>query len=351
MIPTTRSRKARRTLVLAALAAGAIAPAAFGLPALAASNPPGSIGIRLDTIPKNQQNIQRDRAYIVRYMRIGTTVHAAVSVSNTTRSVQHVSVYAGAASVVKGAFTFGAGAAPNELTTWTHLSTPVVVLRPFTLKRVTVTISVPRNASKGERYGVIWAQISGHGPGNVTEVNRVGIRMYINVGPGGAPPAGFSVGKLIAARSASGQPEAVAQVINTGGVALDLSGTLRLTHGPGGIDTRPLQLGSAVTLAPGATVQVTVPIGSKLPRGPWHAVLRLRSGLIKHSTRATLTFPAPGAPAAKTGTDWVLPAGIALLVILAGLSAFVVARERRSRHRQPARGLRAPGGTHRPAGR
>jgi hypothetical protein len=328
-----------------------IAPAAFGLPALAASHPPGSIGIRLDTVPKSQQNIQRDRAYIVRYMRIGTTVHAAVSISNTTRSVQRVSVYAGSASVVKGTFTFGAGAAPNELTTWTHVSTPVLTLQPFTLKRVGVTISVPRNASKGERYGVVWAQVSGHGTGQVTEVNRVGIRMYINVGPGGPPAPGFSIGKLGTGRSSSGTPIVVAQVRNTGGVALDISGSLRLSHGPGGIATRPLSLAAPLTLAPGSVDTVTVPIGSKLPRGPWHAALKLRSGLLRHTSRATLTFPAPGAPTSGSGSDWMLPAVIMLLVIIAGLGGYLVSRGRRSKHRQPARGLRAAGRPHRPTGR
>jgi hypothetical protein len=48
-----------------------------------------------------------------------------------------------------------------------------------------VTIRVPRDAAPGERYGVVWAETragpdSGDG---ITQVNRVGIRLYLSVGP------------------------------------------------------------------------------------------------------------------------------------------------------------------------
>jgi hypothetical protein len=346
MTAANRATRAFRPLLLAmvTMAAGVLAPAA-GLPtapASAATHPaPGSIGVRLLTVPKGEQNNPRYRAYIVRHLRVGTTVRAKIVVSNTTRSVQRVSVYAGAASVNKAAFTFGVGAAPNELTTWTRLSTHLLVLKPDTLKPVTVTIAVPRNASRGQRYAVIWAQVTGTGKGQIHEVNRVGIRMYINVGPGGAPPSSFSIGPLTAVRSdhGSGPPMVTARVRNTGGAALDLTGTLRLLNGPGGTSTGPMHLSTAVTLPPGSTEPVSVNISGKLPRGPWHAVLTLRSGLLTQTERATLTFPVRTAPASPDGTGWVMLIAIILVVLLFGAGAFLAASQR-SRHRGQRRPVR-----------
>ena len=53
-----------------------------------------------------------------------------------------------------------------------------------------MTIAVPRDAAPGERYGVVWAEVRAAAPaaGGITQVSRVGIRIYLSVGPGGRPP-------------------------------------------------------------------------------------------------------------------------------------------------------------------
>jgi hypothetical protein len=53
----------------------------------------------------------------------------------------------------------------------------------------TVRIAVPKNAPPGEQLGVIWAEArsTADAAGSVVQVNRVGIRIYLSVGPGGAP--------------------------------------------------------------------------------------------------------------------------------------------------------------------
>jgi len=50
----------------------------------------------------------------------------------------------------------------------------------------------------------------------VTQDSRVGIRLYLSIGPGGAPAANFTITTLTAERSPKGIPMIVATVRNTG---------------------------------------------------------------------------------------------------------------------------------------
>jgi hypothetical protein len=99
-----------------------------------------------------------------------------------------------------------------------------------------VTIRVPRDAAPGQQYGVVWAETRSVAPdkGGVTEVSRVGIRLYVSVGPGGAPPPDFTIDTLTAGRTPDARPMLLAAVHNTGARALDLSGTLSLRNGLAG---------------------------------------------------------------------------------------------------------------------
>src|SRR4029077_12129575 len=123
-------------------------------------------------------------------------------------------------------------------------------LRPGANAFETVTINVPKTASVGERYAVVWAEVSAPAPraGGVTLVNRVGVRMYCFIGPGGAPPANFVIGSLTAQRAASGEPLVLATVHNSGERTLDISGSLTLSAGPGGLRAGPfpVKLGTAL---------------------------------------------------------------------------------------------------------
>ena len=70
-------------------------------------------------------------------------------------------------------------------------------------------------------------------------MNRVGIRMYVSVGPGGAQASNFTIGTLTAERSASGDPLIVAKVYNGGRRTLSIRGDLTLSMGPGGLRAGP----------------------------------------------------------------------------------------------------------------
>jgi hypothetical protein len=82
-----------------------------------------------------------------------------------------------------------------------------------------------------------------------------------------------------------------AQVHNTGGRALDMTGSLKLSAGPGGLSAGPFPARLGTTLAPGQTEPVTVLLDKSVPNGPWTARIDLQSGLLKRAAEGTILFP------------------------------------------------------------
>jgi hypothetical protein len=300
----------------------------------------GSIGVRLLDVPEDSRSDPLARSYIVDRLPPGSTIRRRVEIGNSTRSTAAVAIYAAGASLRQGNFTFAPGRGRNELSSWTSVNRGVVDVRPGQRKVATVTINVPADASSGERYAVIWAEVSAPAPagGGVTLVNRVGVRMYISIGPGGAAPSNFAIGPLEAKRSANGEPLVLAEIHNSGRRTLDISGNLTLSDGPGGLRAGPFPVKLETALAPGDTKPVTVRLDKSLPRGPWRAQMRLRSGFTERDAAATITFPleAGAAEVAPGDSRHVRLAAVVLLVLLA-FAALVLLRVRRVRRR-----LRAP---------
>jgi hypothetical protein len=266
--------------------------AAIFVPAAGAAASSGGIGVRLVDVPTASRD-PLARSYIVGTLAPGTSVRRRVEIRNSTRAPADVAVYPGAAGFRRGNFSFASGHARNELSAWTSVSRGAVRLRPGTSVFETVTIKVPKSASAGERYAVIWAAVSGPAPagGGVTLVNRVGVRMYVSIGPGGAPPPSFAIGALTAERSATGDPLVVAKVSNSGRQTLAISGSLTLSNGPGGLRAGPFAVALRAALGPGGTELARVRLDRRLPRGPWRAEIRLTSGAITHEAAATISFP------------------------------------------------------------
>jgi hypothetical protein len=181
----------------------------------------------------------------------------------------------------------------------------------------------------------------------VTHVSRVGIRIYLSVGPGGAPVSDCDITSLIATRNADGVPVVQAQVANTGKRALDLTASLRLSDGPGGLSAGPFTTDTGATLGIGQTTPVSVVLDRRLPDGPWHARVAVTSGLERRNAEATLRFPI-GIGERRTvtaGTGGSVPWWTIVAVVLAVLLAVgvVIGRRRRGHIRnEPA---------HRAAGR
>ncbi|WP_207914069.1 hypothetical protein [Micromonospora sp. KC213] len=198
-----------------------------------------------------------------------------------------------------------------------------------------MTIEVPEKAEAGERYAVVWAEVSGVDGANIRNIGRTGIRVYLSVGPGGEPVSGFEVGPLTGGRTPQGDPYVTAEVRNTGRRALDLAGELWLTDGPGGLSVGPVKA-EARTLPLGGTAVVRVHLDRRLPDGPWAAKLALASGWTKRTVTGAVSFgAAPAAAAAgKDRTDQVLAGGLVTSGLVLALFAVYVHR-RRARFRQP----------------
>lgn len=285
----------------------------------------GSIGLRLVDVPTAVRNDPRARVYIVDHLPPGTVIHRRIEVSNTTASVMHVVLYPAAAAIANGAFLGSAGHTPNELSTWAAVSPGSADVPADGRVTAGVTITIPRDAAPGERYGVVWAEARSPAAASnsVVQVSRVGIRLYLSVGAGGPPASNFTIRSLTAERSTYGQPLVVATVHNNGGRALDMNGTLRLSRGPAGLSAGPFPAALGVTLAIGDTEGVTITLDKRLPAGPWDAQITLHSGLLERSARATLTFPdagrSPAVSATPARSGWPrAPIAVLLLCIAAG---------------------------------
>jgi hypothetical protein len=149
----------------------------------------GSIGLRLLDVPITARDDPRAGIYIVDHLAPGTAIHHRINVSNTTASTAHIVLYPAAASIANGSFRGAAGHTPNELSTWTSVHPPAFDVPSGGDLTATVTITVPRDAAPGEQYGVVWAEVRSAptAGGGVTQISRVGIRLYLSVGPAGRP--------------------------------------------------------------------------------------------------------------------------------------------------------------------
>ncbi|MGW1069828.1 peptidase [Streptomyces aureus] len=278
-------------------AAGAVPASAGATRASAAPSPDPAahrtVGIRLLDAPVSRRDDPRAQAYIVDHLAPGSTIERRVEVVNESPTSIHVDLYAAAAAIAKGRFAFAPGRTPDELTGWTSLDRTGLELKPSGRARVRTTIRVPKDASEGERYGVVWAQMGTPADRShtVTMLGRVGVRMYIDVGPGGEPPSDFKIDRIRSTRAADGRPEVHARIHNTGRRALDISGALSLRDGPGGLRAGPFAAKTGTTLAPGDTGEAVVPLDARVPDGPWKVALSLRSGMVERSTQAKVTFP------------------------------------------------------------
>jgi hypothetical protein len=317
----------RRPVLALGLAAGAVVLGALSPAAGASASPAarsrGDFGVRLVDVPVSEARNPRALRYIIDDLPTGSVIHRRILLFNNEHRTVRFAVYPDAAHILRGLFIGDSGATRSELTTWTSVRHAVVTLAPGKSAMDMVTIRVPEGASRGEHYGVIWVQQTARPrPGasfGVREVARVGIRMYLAVTRGGAPPTRYEITSITGRWLASGQPLVVARVKNTGGRAVDLSGTLRLAGGPGHTRGGPFPAQKIATVAPGQSWDLTFAPPRSLPEGSWRATVSLVSGLTTATGTVTVQLSRPsGAPAGLSVLTWVLLAagGLALVLIL-----------------------------------
>ncbi len=195
---------------------------------------------------------------------------------------------------------------------------------------------MPRRASRGERYAAIFAELASRpNGGNVLQVNRVGVRIYLDVGTGGDPPTDFRVDDL-AVRHGPGKWQSVtAQVHNTGERALDMTGSLTLTRVGGTTRAGPYAVRTGITILPGQNGQVRATLNEPLPAGRWKAHMTLASGTVTRSADRVLTLSAQGGATMRASAQngWLgsalLPGAIVALALVVGV--FLWYRIRRAR--------------------
>jgi hypothetical protein len=237
--------------------------------------------------------------------------------------------------ITKGSFLGANGHTASDLTSWTSVAPRSVDLPANRNADVTISIAVPGDAPAGERYGVVWAETRSPAgtatSGTVTQVSRVGVRIYLSVGAGAAPAPEFNIESLTAQRAPNGDPVVVAAVHNTGGRALDISGTVQLSRGPAGLSAGPFPATLGTTLAIGDTEPVRTELDKQLPSGPWAAHITLHSGPVEHTADATITFPAsgesPAVPIASPRPWWPYPSLVAG-VLAVGVPGIALTRRR-----------------------
>ncbi|MCU1681907.1 MAG: hypothetical protein JWQ81_2646 [Amycolatopsis sp.] len=304
----------------------------------------GSVGIRLLDIPANAVDNPTAHEYIVDHLKPGTTTHRRIEVSNTTTSTMRVTLYPDAATISAGSFLGAAGHATNELASWTTVSQDSLDVPAGGSARDTVTIAIPFGAAPAERYAVIWAEVASPQRGNISLINRAGIRLYVIVGGDNPPAAAFTVDTMTAQRDPAGRPVVQAQVHNTGGRALDMAGTLSLAAVTGTLSAGPYQAQLGTTLGPGQSEPVIVRLTDQVLDGPWNATLALHSGLLQQTHQAQITFPniagaAAPAPAHPVTANSPAPitailGGALLIATMAALALLLAAHRRKVKQRQ-----------------
>ncbi|MGZ6826407.1 MAG: peptidase [Mycobacteriales bacterium] len=296
-----------------ALLLGLLLPALAAGPAGAADTPRGvgqcapGLGIGLLQVPRATYKDPRARSYVIDSVRPGAVFSRDFEVCNGTTAPLPVQLYPDSATIVQGAFALAPGRGTNELTSWMTVTPASLVVPAGKAVRATVTFRVPADASAGEQYAGVVADAPPAATSGVAVAGRVGIRVYLDVSPGGAPKSDFTIDSLQAVRRADGSPAVLARLHNTGARALDMRGTLSLSHGPGGLSAGPFPAQLGTTLAPGDSAPVVVPLDRAISGGPWHAVISMTSGLLERRASGDITFPAAPATAGAVVRAKALP--------------------------------------------
>jgi hypothetical protein len=321
----------RHRLIGLAVLGGLVVPPSTALAATPQQGNSGSggIGVRLVDVPASSRD-PRARSYIVDRLAPGSHVRRSIEISNSTQAAVAVVVYAAAARLGRSGFAFAPAHGQNELSSWTSLSRVLVSLPPGAAAVESVAIDVPKDASPGERYAVVWAEVAGAASDGVTLVNRVGVRMYVSIGPGGTPAPSFAVISLAAERAPTGEPLVIVRVRNSGQRTIAIGGTLTLARGPGGLRAGPFPVDFGTGVAPGRSKSVEVTLDRRLPLGPWQARASLRSGSVRRTRTATIAFPRQAGAAGATHVTLIV---LLLLVLLASAVVGLLIVRRRPRGR------------------
>ena len=301
----------------------------MGLSLAALAQEPEGFGIRLLEVPADRADDPRANSYVIDHVSPATTIERAFEVINGDNLPASVQMYAAEARLEGDAFVPASGRQQNDLASWITVDPAEIDMQPFGRVQASLRIDVPPDAPEGEHYAVVLAERAAPDEvpaGEVGVAARVGIRVYLSVGPGGEPPTDFQITEFTALTREDGVRVVRSEVTNTGGRALDFAGELDLSDGPGGLNAGPYEVTPGTTLAPGGVVEMDVVLDSEIPGGPWQATLLLTSGRLERRATAELLFPdEPGTAADPQPVIGVQDEGGPLWVLLLIAAALLVA--------------------------
>lgn len=347
MAPVPVRLRSAVVAALLAVTAAVSSPVAAQVPAPVPTAGPGvapGLGIALLEAPEVRRDDPRARSAIVDHVAPGATFTRRIRATNGTDEPAAVEFYARPATVQRGSFRLQEDP-QGYLAQVVSVSPATATVPPGGVVEAVATFTVPADTVEGEYYGAVLVAKPPPPGSGLQLASRAGIPVYLSVGPGGEPASDFVVESLRASRDAAGVPVVEAQVRNTGGRALNLSGELALSEGPGSSSAGPFSAELGTVLGVDQTAPVRVELAPGLPDGPWTATLTLRSGQLERSAQGRITFPEQAGEQADEvraeplglaeDPKVVIPFAIGLIAVLALLLLVVgyLASRRRARAR------------------
>lgn len=178
-----------------------------------------------------------------------------------------------------GELSFAApGKNPASAALWTRLSDASVNLAGFEVQTIRYTITVPKDATPGSHWGMVFFQGEALDapPGAIATFNtRVAHTFYVNI-----PPT-TQTGKIAGIFGRPSQPanksfNIAIQYVNTGNIAQQLQGRVEIRDSSGKMVA--VSLVKLQVVLPGATRIIQVSLGGPLPAGDYTALAILNYG-------------------------------------------------------------------------
>lgn len=263
----------------------------------------GTVGVALLEAPTDRADDPRALVYVVDHLRPGDVIERRIGISNSTDSAVTVDLYAGAAEINADGWAPMEGRTANEATSWTTITPSAATVPINSRAEAVIRVAVPDDATAGEHYAVAWAQLPVESGGTVDVTHRVGIRVYLSVGEGPEPTSDFAIRSAEAITDADGTRRLSVEIDNTGGRAIDVSGEVMLTAGPGGSTAGPFRSPTGPTLGPDDTGLLSLPVPADLPDGTWTAQVVARSGVLERRAEVSVSWSDSSGPVDAIGTD------------------------------------------------
>ncbi|MDQ3575347.1 MAG: hypothetical protein M3404_10595 [Actinomycetota bacterium] len=316
------ARPPRRSAVMALLFLAVIA---VSTPAHGAQGGEGTQGGEFSLRPVRPANAAtRERAYVVRTVRPGEAFDDRLEALNLTNRPAELAVEAvDAAITADGAFAPGSTRSAEG--GWLSVTPDRVRVPPRGRAPVAVRVQVPADASPGDHIAAVVVQRADppRGEGNVTVVQRVGVRFYLTVAhPDGS--VGSRAFELRALRWTGEQARRSfeAEIANTGSLLVEPLGSMTIARGDLRTSTDLPVLG---TVPPGVSRNLRISQPGTLEEGSYEARLNLRLVQGGPAQERAITFVV--APS-RGSYQWVaaMVAGLLLLVVAGALLRLTLQR-------------------------